>query len=74
MPPFCPFFWAWWGRVVPGCSGIRHAYALCRVRTFDDLLLQMAEQEKKRRFVEETDGTEAGGNFVEMDCDVPDTG
>lgn len=41
--------------------------------TFDDLLSQMVEQEKKRRFIEEMDRIEAEGDFVELDFDVPDT-
>ena len=42
-------------------------------QTFDDLLSQMAEQEKKRRFIEDMDCIEAEGDFVELDFDVPDT-
>ena len=42
-------------------------------QTFDDLLSQMAEQEKKRRFIEDMDRIEAEGDFVELDFDVPDT-
>ena len=42
-------------------------------QTFDDLLAQMAEQEKKRRFIEDMDRIEAEGDFVELDFDVPDT-
>jgi len=43
-------------------------------QTFDDLLSQMVEQEKKRRFIEDMDRIEAQGDFVELDVDVPDTG
>ncbi|MCK8517553.1 hypothetical protein [Methanoculleus sp. 7T] len=42
-------------------------------QTFDDLLAQMVEQEKKRRFLEEMDRIEAEGDFVELDFAVPDT-
>lgn len=42
-------------------------------QTFDELLSQMVEQEKKRRFLEEMDRIEAEGNFLELDFDVPDT-
>ena len=42
-------------------------------QTFDDLLSQMVEQEKKRRFIEDMDHIEAEGDFVELDVDVPDT-
>jgi predicted CopG family antitoxin len=42
-------------------------------QTFDDLLSQMAEQEKKRRFIEDMDRIEAEGDFVELEFDVPDT-
>jgi len=42
-------------------------------QTFDDLLSQMVEQEKKRRLIEEMDSIEAEGDFVELDVDVPDT-
>ncbi|WP_292386199.1 hypothetical protein [Methanoculleus sp. UBA430] len=42
-------------------------------QTFDDLLSQMVEQEKKRRFIEDMDRIEADGDFVELDFDVPDT-
>jgi predicted CopG family antitoxin len=35
-------------------------------QTFDDLLSQMVEQEKKRRFIEDMDRTEAEGDFVEL--------
>ena len=42
-------------------------------QTFDDLLSQMAEQEKKRRFIEDMDRIEAEGGFVELEFDVPDT-
>ena len=42
-------------------------------QTFDDLLSQIAEQEKKRRFIEDMDRIEADGDFVELDFDVPDT-
>ncbi|WP_332449523.1 hypothetical protein [Methanoculleus sp.] len=42
-------------------------------QTFDDLLAQMVEQEKKRRFIEEMDRIEAEGDFVELDFAVSDT-
>jgi predicted CopG family antitoxin len=42
-------------------------------QTFDDLLSSMAEQEKKRRFIEDMDRIEANGDFVELDFDVSDT-
>lgn len=42
-------------------------------QTFDDLLSQMVEQEKKRRFIEDMDRIEAEGDFVELEFDVPDT-
>lgn len=42
-------------------------------QTFDELLSQMVEQEKKRRFLEEMDRIEAEGDFVELEIDVPDT-
>lgn len=41
-------------------------------QTFDDLLAQMVEQEKKRRFLEEMDRIEAEGDFVELDFAIPD--
>lgn len=40
-------------------------------QTFDDLLLHLAEQEKKRWFIEDMGRIEADGDFVELD--VPDT-
>jgi predicted CopG family antitoxin len=43
-------------------------------QTFDDLLSQMVEQEKKRRFIEDMDNIEAEGDFVELDVGVLDTG
>ncbi len=42
-------------------------------QTFDDLLSSMAEQEKKRRFIEDMDRIEANGDFVELDFDASDT-
>ncbi len=42
-------------------------------RTFDDFLSSTVEQEKKRRFIEEMDRVEVEGDFVELDCDLPDT-
>jgi len=45
----------------------------CPGQTFDDLLAQMVEQEKKRRFIEDMDRIEAEGDFVELDFDVLDT-
>ncbi|WP_292517883.1 hypothetical protein [Methanoculleus sp.] len=42
-------------------------------QTFDDLLSNMVEQEKKRRFIEDMDRIEAEGDFVELEFDVPDT-
>lgn len=42
-------------------------------QTFDELLSAMAEQEKKRRFIEDMDRIEAEGDFVELDFGVPDT-
>ncbi len=42
-------------------------------QTFDDLLSSMAEQEKKRRFIDDMDRIEVNGDFVELDFDAPDT-
>ncbi len=42
-------------------------------QTFDDLLLFMVEQEKKRRFIDDMDRIEAEGDFVELTFDIPDT-
>ena len=42
-------------------------------QTFDDLLLFMVEQEKKRRFIDDMDRIEAEGDCGELTFDIPDT-
>lgn len=42
-------------------------------QTFDDILLFMVEQEKKRRFIDDMDRIEAEGDFVELTFDIQDT-